>query len=85
MMSSLTNSPASMIASAWHPSSVLASTASRRISPVEICGTPRLFASRLACVPLPAPGGPSMTMFNAIDDPRYPRRPRTRVFFMKPS
>ena len=33
-------------------------TCSRSISPVERCGTPYSLAASLACVPLPAPGGP---------------------------
>src|SRR5687768_15482544 len=36
----------------------------RRISPVEIFGIPRRAATRSACVPLPAPGGPKNTRFS---------------------
>jgi hypothetical protein len=42
------------------PTAVFAATASRSISPVEICGTPSFCTSSCAWVPLPAPGGPSM-------------------------
>jgi len=38
---------------------VPASAAARSISPVESCTRPCLATSRCACVPLPAPGGPS--------------------------
>src|ERR1700722_9597198 len=40
------------------PSGVPRPIRSRNISPVEMCGTPRRLAIILACVPLPAPGGP---------------------------
>ena len=63
-------------------------TASRRMSPVEIFGSPWVRANRSACVPLPAPGGPSMTTFSAMSGrwiTYWPRRPRIRVFFMNPS
>src|SRR5262245_10826636 len=33
------------------------------MSPVETCGMPIRAASRFACVPFPAPGGPSRTRF----------------------
>jgi hypothetical protein len=45
---------------------------------------------RSACVPLPAPGGPSITRFS-VDvvawrpSTYWPRRPLIRVFFMNPS
>src|SRR5262249_7595003 len=55
-----------MIAFARKPISVPALTASRSMSPVEILGMPLAFASRSACVPLPAPGGPSITRFSDI-------------------
>src|SRR5262249_5453273 len=42
-------------------SGVPARCASRSMSPVEICGTPKRSPSRRACVPLPAPGGPIIT------------------------
>ena len=73
-----------MIALARLPISVPLCTASRRMSPVEIFGIPRLLANRSACVPLPAPGGPSMIRFSAKRS-TYARRPRIRVFFMNPS
>src|SRR5436305_15327548 len=41
------------------PSSLPAATASRSISPVEMAQTPRRRHNTSACVPLPAPGGPS--------------------------
>ena len=39
---------------------------------------------RFACVPFPLPGGP-MKMIFKFRYPPYPRRPRMRPFFMKPS
>src|SRR5579862_5584873 len=54
-----TSSPRSMIGLAFTPSGVPAATCSRSISPVERCGTEYLAASFFACVPFPAPGGPS--------------------------
>src|SRR5215472_5144121 len=39
------------------------------MSPVEILGMPRLRANRSACVPFPAPGGPSMIRFKAMSRP----------------
>ena len=41
--------------------------ASRSIAPVEICGIPHPRCRWVACVPLPAPGGPSSTRFSSID------------------
>src|SRR5207244_2429100 len=74
--SSFTSSPRSMVAFARRPMSVPAVTASRRISPVEIFGIPRVRANRSACVPLPAPGGPSInkckdTLGSSAADPRF--------------
>src|SRR5579863_3317260 len=54
-----TNSPRSMIGLAFTPSGVPWATCSRSMSPVERCGTEYLAASFFACVPFPAPGGPS--------------------------
>ena len=50
-----------MYRSASQPSTVPARRASRKMSPVEMCGTPRRSWSSFACVPLPAPGGPMIT------------------------
>src|SRR3954452_6278003 len=47
------------------PSGVPAFVAARRMSPVATCGMPYSAAIRLACVPLPAPCGPSSRMFTA--------------------
>ena len=44
---------------ACRPIGVPAATAARSMSPVESCTMPYFATSRLACVPLPAPGGPS--------------------------
>jgi hypothetical protein len=63
--SSLTSRPASMASLAAQPSGVRSCTASRRMSPVPIFGSPRVREIRSAWVPLPAPGGPSITRFNA--------------------
>ena len=61
--SSGTSSPLSMIALALRPISVPACTAARSMSPVDSWISPRLAAISLACVPLPAPGGPSRIRF----------------------
>src|SRR5215210_6727725 len=62
MVASSTSSPDAMIPFTFCPSAVPELTASRSISPVEIAGTPSWLASRVAWVPLPAPGGPSRTI-----------------------
>ena len=54
-----TSSPRSMIGLAFAPSGVPLAICSRSMSPVERCGTENLAASFFACVPFPAPGGPS--------------------------
>src|SRR3990172_6356108 len=56
--SSGTSPPASMYALACLPSAVPFFTASRSMSPVEICGMANAWVSFLAWVPFPAPGGP---------------------------
>src|SRR5690606_20132507 len=58
MMSSDTSAPESMTFFAASPRGVPALTAALSMSPVEICGIPNLFLMTVACVPLPAPGGP---------------------------
>ena len=40
------------------PSGVPWETLARKMSPVEIAGMPKCSATKRACVPLPAPGGP---------------------------
>src|ERR1700735_2382321 len=57
-ISSGTKSPRSIIGFASKPNAVPRVTASRSMSPVERCGSFSSFEIRLACVPLPAPGGP---------------------------
>src|SRR5262245_32718446 len=59
--SSGTSWPASMYRRAAWPSSLPLCCASRSMSPVDTWGTPRASCNRRACVPLPAPGGPSIT------------------------
>src|SRR5690348_17656987 len=59
--SSGTRSPRSMKLFASRPSSVPCPTLARKMSPVEILGTCRCSAMNWACVPLPAPGGPTRT------------------------
>src|SRR5690606_23676773 len=59
MMSSETSPPVSMIFFASSPGGVWALTAARSMSPVEIWGMPNFSVMNAACVPLPAPGGPS--------------------------
>ena len=67
--SSGTRSPLSMIALALRPISVPAFTAARSMSPVESWMSPCLAAISLACVPLPAPGGPSRIRFIIASSP----------------
>ncbi len=55
---SSTNLPASMIDLAFLPNSVPLAIASRNMSPVDSWTKPYLSIKRVACVPLPAPGGP---------------------------
>src|SRR5687768_12426888 len=62
MVPSSTSAPEAMIPCTLPPSSVPDETAWRSMSPVEIAGTPSWSASSSACVPLPAPGGPSRTI-----------------------
>ena len=47
------------------PSSVPSATASRRMSPVAMYGRSKSSRRRSACVPLPAPGGPSRMRFSS--------------------
>src|SRR5688572_27508262 len=56
--SSGTSPPFSMMGPTCFPTGVPAAMASRSMSPVEMRGMPRCSASRAACVPFPAPGGP---------------------------
>jgi hypothetical protein len=60
--SSGTSLPSDMKCAATRPSGVSRRSASRSMSPVEICGMSKRLCSNFACVPLPAPGGPIMTM-----------------------
>src|SRR5262249_56515771 len=46
------------------PSSVPPAMAARKMSPVAMCGMPYSFATRFACVPLPAPWAPRIMMFS---------------------
>src|ERR1700693_1244019 len=57
-----TRSPRSIYDLASRPRLVPSRTAARSTSPVAIFGIPSRFASLSACVPFPAPGGPSSTM-----------------------
>src|SRR6476659_10515514 len=47
------------------PSGVPSETLARKMSPVEIAGIPKCWATNLAWVPLPAPGGPISTSLTA--------------------
>jgi hypothetical protein len=51
-----------MISFALAPKRVPAATASRNMSPVDICGIFLSASSLLACVPFPDPGAPSKTI-----------------------
>src|SRR3546814_20531137 len=64
-ISSDTSWPASITALALSPTGVPDLTAARNMSPVESCTMPRVSSSRLAWVPLPAPGAPSKMIFMA--------------------
>src|SRR5262249_48508415 len=59
--SSGTSWPESMYRLASTPSGVPERTLARKMSPVEILGTARCAAMNSACVPFPAPGGPTRT------------------------
>src|SRR3954469_1487980 len=61
VISSGTRSPASMNFFACWPSSVPWLTLAPKMSPVEIFGIPRCAEMNWACVPFPAPGGPTRT------------------------
>src|SRR6516162_1160746 len=76
IMSSLTSRPAPMMCCTSRPSFVLAATASRSMSPVELFGMPYCLQSSAAWVPLPAPGGPIITRFSAM---RWSRPCRIRA------
>src|ERR1044072_3839023 len=65
-ISSETSSPASITALALRPVGVPSLTAVRSMSPVDNCVMPRSETRRCACVPLPAPGGPSKMIFMAF-------------------
>ena len=67
MMSSETSAPLSMIFLAASPSGVPAFTAARSMSPVEICGMANVSLMKVACVPFPAPGGPSRISRMVVD------------------
>src|SRR5262245_15144156 len=67
-VASETSRPSRITCSTVSPSGVRLRTASRRRSPVEMWTQPRFSAIRLACVPLPEPGGPSNT--SLMDDPQ---------------
>ncbi len=69
MMSSETSAPESITAFTFSPSSLPAFTADRNMSPVEIWGIPNSRQMNCACVPFPAPGGPSsMILMSASSD-----------------
>src|ERR1700722_9766051 len=73
--SSGTSSPASMKRLAALPSSVPSATCARRMSPVEMWGSPKSSCNRSAWVPLPAPGGTSRIKFSsATRQSAYPQR-----------
>src|SRR4051794_14143911 len=67
--SSGTYSPASMNSWAFLPRSVPRETLARKMSPVEIAGTPKCSATALAWVPFPAPGGPIRIILISAQEP----------------
>src|SRR4051795_2635890 len=64
--SSGTSLPLSMYSLACRPRSVSCRLCSRRRSPVPMYGSPKSSVRREACVPLPAPGGPSRIRFSSL-------------------
>src|SRR5213078_3282880 len=72
MMSSGTSFPASMIALTRWASGLSEATARRSMSPVASCTSPCFSSRRFACVPLPAPGGPSRIRFIPDSSPAPP-------------
>src|SRR5204862_521001 len=72
MMSSGTSFPASMIALTRWASGLSEATARRSMSPVASCTSPCFSSRRFACVPLPAPGGPSRIRFIPASSPAPP-------------
>ena len=66
MMSSPTRPPESITCLAARPMAVPAFTAARSMSPVEICGIPKRWQMKVACVPLPAPGAPRSISLIAV-------------------
>src|SRR5690349_24537757 len=68
MVSSGTSWPRLMKRSASRPRGVPAATAARSRAPDARIGTPSRAAIAGACVPFPAPGGPSRTMTLTIGD-----------------
>src|SRR5579883_813510 len=66
-MASGTRSPLLRYSWALRPRSVPARTASRNMSPVEMCGSPWRVRKISAWVPFPAPGGPMK--ISRIEDP----------------
>src|SRR5262245_57429127 len=77
IVASSTSLPDSITFLAARPSGVPSCTACRRMSPVEILGTPRVRANRSACVPFPAPGGPNIT--SLTDTALAASTPNTRL------
>ena len=85
-VSSGTSRPASTSAWASSPSGVSCATASRRMSPVEISGSPSFSASRVPAFPCRLPAVRAARSHRRV--PRqslHQRRPRIRPCFTKPS
>src|SRR5690348_6096684 len=61
-----------MNSSNFLPSSEPRARSARIMSPVETCGMPITWASRIACVPFPAPGGPNRMMSMLAAPPTNP-------------
>src|SRR4051812_32396773 len=72
MTSSGTSSPRSMYAFASLPRSVWSLTAWRSMSPVAMYASGKSSCRRSACVPFPAPGGPSRMRFSSAMAGRAP-------------
>src|SRR3954453_17595931 len=72
MSSSGTSSPRSMYAFASLPRSVSSLTAWRSMSPVAMYASGKSSCRRSACVPFPAPGGPSRMRFSSAMAGRAP-------------
>src|SRR6185436_7743358 len=84
MSSSGTSEPRSMNCFTFWPSGVFSRAVPRRMSPVEMWGTPRASASFLAWVPFPTAGAPTnRSLTGSSASPDHEVRPRVRVGYLR--